>query len=338
VPATAVLVCGSSRSGTTLVARILDRHPQVHALAELHVFEDLWSRGDAHRPLDQAAAEAFAVELLVRQRQLAVTFEARRAAVADEAAALVSGLPDHSTKAIVLQAFLDSEASRAGKRIALDHTPRTVFSLGEALHALPGARAVVTLRDPRDVLASQKHKAGSLFRGQPFPPHEARRLRAGYHPLTTALLWRGATLASLAARDDPRVLVVPFEELLAAPEAWLERLLAFLGLDPAPGLLDVDRLGSSYRTDPAQPVARGLDRGAVGAWQARLSDTETWICERAVAGTMRRAGYGRSGVRPSPRALAVQALLLPPKTVLAVALNHRRYANPLRASWRRVRP
>jgi hypothetical protein len=238
----------------------------------------------------------------------------------------------------VLQAFLDAEAARAGKRIGVDHTPRTVFSLGEALHALPGARAVVTVRDPRDVLASQKHKAGSLFRDRPFPEPEARRLRAGYHPLTTALLWRGATLASLAARDDPRVLVVPFEALLAEPQTWLDRLLTFLGLPPAPDLLEVDRLGSSYRTDPAQPVAHGLDRSAIGAWRGRLSDTEAWICERAVAGTMRRAGYERAGVRPSPRALAAEALVLPQKTVLAAALNHRRYGNPLRAAWRRVRP
>jgi omega-hydroxy-beta-dihydromenaquinone-9 sulfotransferase len=331
-------VCGSSRSGTTLVARILDRHPQVHALAELHVFEDLWRPGDAHRRLDTAAAEAFAVELLVRQRQLAMTFEARRERVAGEAVELVAGLPPGPTRSQVLQAFLDAEAARAGKRIGLDHTPRTVFSLGEALHALPGARAVVTVRDPRDVVASQKHKADSLFRGEPFPRHEARRLRAGYHPLTTALLWRGATLASLAARDDPRVLLIPFEQLLDDPGAWLQRLLDFLGLEPAEGLLSVDRLGSSYRTDPEQPVTHGLDRAAIGAWRGSLSETEAWICQTAVAGTMRSAGYEPARVRPSPLGLAAQALLLPPKTVLAAALNHRRYSHPLRAALRRIRP
>ena len=70
----------------------------------------------------------------------------------------------------------------------------------------------------------------------------------------------------------------------------------------------------------------------------RRSETEAWICERAVAGTMRRAAYERTGVRPSPRALAAEDLVLPPRTVLAAALTHRLYGNPLQAAWRRVRP
>jgi hypothetical protein len=53
---------------------------------------------------------------------------------------------------------------------------------------------------------------------------------------------------------------------------------------------------------------------------------------------MRRAAYERTGVRPSPRALAAEDLVLPPRTVLAAALTHRLYGNPLQAAWRRVRP
>ena len=274
--ATAILVCGSSRSGTTLVARILDRHPRVHALAELHVFENLWSPGDAHRALAPAAAEAFAVELYVRQRQLAVTFEARRAAVAGEARELIAGLPSGPTKAQVLQAFLDSEAARQASRSASITRRAPSSRCGRRCTRCPApGRSSPSATRGRARLAEAQ---GRLALPRPaVPPHEARRLRASYQPLTTALLWRGATLASLAAAEDPRVLVVPFEQLLREPEPWVDRLLAFLGLEDcaAPPAGRPARLELPHRPRPAGgPRARPLGhrRLARGAQRHRGVD------------------------------------------------------------------
>ena len=37
-----VMVVGSSRSGTTMMGRVLGRHPCVFTFEELHFFEQMW--------------------------------------------------------------------------------------------------------------------------------------------------------------------------------------------------------------------------------------------------------------------------------------------------------
>ena len=37
-----LFVVGNSRSGTTMFARMLGRHPSVHTVSELHFYEELW--------------------------------------------------------------------------------------------------------------------------------------------------------------------------------------------------------------------------------------------------------------------------------------------------------
>ncbi|WP_263786843.1 sulfotransferase [Salinibacter grassmerensis] len=56
-------VVGSSRSGTTMMGRILGRHPAVYTFHELHFFEQMWSPG-AGTFTDRTEAVEVATSLL----------------------------------------------------------------------------------------------------------------------------------------------------------------------------------------------------------------------------------------------------------------------------------
>lgn len=66
-----IFVAGSSRSGTTLVARTLAAHSEVHALPELHVFEQIWNPASpAHADCEKLARVAAEPIAVVRQGYL----------------------------------------------------------------------------------------------------------------------------------------------------------------------------------------------------------------------------------------------------------------------------
>ena len=63
-----IFVVGASRSGTTLMSRILDRHPSVFSFRELHFFGHLWSRESEDDVLPTPDADTLAARLLSHQR------------------------------------------------------------------------------------------------------------------------------------------------------------------------------------------------------------------------------------------------------------------------------
>jgi hypothetical protein len=335
-PASPVFVCGSSRSGTTLVARLLDRHPDVFAFTELHFLEQLAEPAEARRWLEPAAAADLLARLLANQHAFAQTTGTDAAGYRAQAVALLPrlGLVE-PTPARLFAAYLRHEAAQHGAPVACEHTPRNVYVLPELLALYPDARVVVLLRDPRDVLASQKHKWRAAFLGGRFPRREQLRLRVNYHPVTTSLLWRGAVRAGDAVRDE-RVLQLRFEDLVAEPARHVEALCRHVGLDFDPTLLEVSVAGSSF--GPGSQ-ATGLDRAAVGRWaRGALTPTEAAICDRLTATERARHGYPDAGVRPDAAALAWQLGRWPVVTAAAVALNARHYGDLPAAVRRRLSP
>ena len=59
-----IFVVGNSRSGTTMMGRILNNHEWVHTFPELHFFEQLWSSADKNKILDEGAAVKLSARLL----------------------------------------------------------------------------------------------------------------------------------------------------------------------------------------------------------------------------------------------------------------------------------
>ena len=322
---THIFVTGASRSGTTLMARILAGGDQVADLRELHYLEQMVT-GDEFRsddPVDIAQAESLIRRLLAGVRD--GYFRPEPATIPAEDVAAVLSLANPPTHSAIYRASTTFAAQQAGKAVALDQTPRNLFYIDEILERIPGAKVVCMVRDPRDVVLSQKGKWKRRSLGADIPLAEAIRSWSNYHPFVMAKMWRQAAVAARKAADRDAVMLVRFEDLLDEPEATVRAICTHCGIDFAETMLDVARVGSSNRED--QSGAKGIDRSRTGSWKNGLSASEIDIVEAATAPLLVESGYSPCEQGSSILARAGWGVALPLKMSLALALNLRRIRN-----------
>lgn len=320
-PDRSIFVVGNSRSGTTVVANALGLHSLVFMFQELHFFERLWTSTERGRTLTADHAVSLAARLLCIQRD-GILFQGDARRFRDEAMAIVASLDERAATAeSIFAAFLHYETEKHGKRIPCDQTPRNVYYIESILSLFPGARVLVMVRDPRDVVASQKHKWRTRFHGSNGDPIlEAIRVKAHYHPVTTSLLWNAAVKAGDRWASDDRVHILRFEDLLTRPDVEMNAVCRFLGIPFEAGMLQVPQVNSSYAREADGQL--GFRPEAIGRWKrGRLSDAETFLCQRIAARNMARHGYSLHQVRPSFAMLVWHLVLWPVKLVLGLAFN-----------------
>lgn len=189
------------------------------------------------------------------------------------------------------ESFLRYETRYHGKCLSCEQTPRYLFFLEEILEAFPNARVINMVRDPRDVLLSQKNKWRRRFLGAAnIPLSEAFRAWANYHPYIISKLWASAVRTASRFENHPNVASIRFEDLLQEPEATVKQLCDFCGINFESGMLDIPQIGSSSGLD--RPEIRGISKERIGAWnKGGLSSFEVDICQRVAGNEMRSSGY-----------------------------------------------
>jgi hypothetical protein len=205
-----VLVCGSSRSGTTLLTAMLFQPPVAVSVMEP------W---DALR---MAPAQLFA-----SLRDELRSGDVRRGHL--DVGAL------RSTGSVVTCTHAEHEAP-----VALD--PDYVLAvkcpaLWRYLDRLPDTRFVVCVRDPREVVASCRRSPGQLAEGLDYEVPFNRAMNRSLLGATDDALLRRVLLYDfvneriLAHVHRPEVLVVRYERWFTEPDALLSELGSFLGVD-----------------------------------------------------------------------------------------------------------
>ena len=322
---THIFVTGASRSGTTLMARVLAGGSEVADLRELHFLEQMVTGEEF---LSDDAVTADQAETLVRRLLAGVRdgyFNPEPATIpaSDVASVLADATP--ATRSAIYRSATAFAAQQAGRTIALDQTPRNLFYVDEILDRIPTARIVCMVRDPRDVVLSQKGKWKRRSLGADIPLREAIRSWSNYHPFVMAKLWKQAASATLQGARREAVMFVRFEDLLVEPEETVRAICEHCGIRFEEAMLDVARVGSSNRKD--QSGETGIDRSRTGAWEKDLSKAEIAIVERATAPLLSEFGYVPSDPRASIAKRAAWAAAMPVKMSLALALNLGRIRN-----------
>lgn len=329
-----IFIAGNSRSGTTLMGRILQQHADIHTFHELHFFEQLWSAGDAGKVLTREAATVLYARLL-RAERAGVFSNAAYQTYEGEAAQQLMAYTGALTGEAVFGYFLQQEAGRQGKSMACEQTPRNLFYGREITQLYPDAKMIVMVRDPRDVLLSQKRKWKRRFLGgSTLPWRESLRAWVNYHPITISRLWAIHYQTVETLLRDPAVLVVSFEQLLAEPRRTLQMVCSFVGIDYAPALLEVPQVGSSHQADR---TTLGIAPAHAGWRAGGLTASELFLCQRLCRAEMKRAGYALVPCAAPVLRLLWDALSFPVKLVLAFGLNIHRMKNMGESLSRRFR-
>jgi hypothetical protein len=211
-----------------------------------------------------------------------------------------------------------------------------LFYLDEIMKVFPDAKVIYMVRDPRDVLLSQKKRwRRSLLGSSKSRTSDMIRDWSNYHPLTISRLWRASEMAAQRFSGHPRVLRVRFEDLLCDPKTKVKEICRFLSLQYDERMLDIPRVGSSLRKDNA--LVLGLDPSRIGNWSKNgLSNTEVYLCERMLRREMKGVGYALSGYRPNFIKLLYYCFSLPIQIVVALLLNIKRMTNIKQAIARRL--
>lgn len=154
-------------------------------------------------------------------------------------------------------ATLSPEAVTEGRRIT-DKRPENFLLIGLILFVFPGARILHTQRDPRDVAVSlyAQHLDPRLA------PHACEPASIAAH-----LALHDDMMTRWRALFPDAILDVSYERLVAGPEAEIARVLVFLGLPPAEGLLDFHRSSHAVKTASAWQVRRPLNSASIGRWR-----------------------------------------------------------------------
>jgi Flp pilus assembly protein TadD len=250
-----VFVTGLPRTGTTLVDRILDAHPQVTSLGELQAMPLAVKR------LSQTAS--------------------RLVLDAETIAAAGSLSPRAVGEAYVAQAGMQAGASAALREgsVLLDKFPLNFLYIGHITRALPNAKIVCLRRQPLDsVWSNYKHlfALNSPYYGWSYDLMDTAR----YYALFDRLMrfWR---------RQFPgRVLELSYEQLTADQEGQTRALLAHCALPWDDACLDFHERTGAVATPSAQQVRRPLNRDSVERWRAyaaHLDEVQIFLGEAGIA-------------------------------------------------------
>lgn len=215
-----LFLIGAPRSGTTMLKRMVNSHPQIAMTRETHWIPGIFEN---RRAMDEAGFVTPAIldklfehhrfEQIKCKRRLLVKYLARNSRV--HYGDLVSFL-------------FDNFGRRKHKSLVGDKTPTYVRKI-PTLHSLwPEARFVHIIRDGREVWLSMKnwrmaHKAAGQFATWKSDPL-----------VTTALWWKAHV--GMGRRDGQRLgsrsyLEVMYDSLVADPGRECRRIACFLGVE-----------------------------------------------------------------------------------------------------------
>ena len=333
-----VFIVGNARSGTTMMMRILRKHPEIHSLNEIHFLEKFWSTADKEREIDEKEALWLANRLLFidRYNVLEDFVEDEFAEEAKKLMAQVSKTPLYRQD--VYHAVLNYRTRQEGKSIACEKTPQNLFYVKELLEMYPNCRIVNLIRDPRGVLLSQKKKwmrkdsSDSYIKDH---KKEVRRLKINYHPITISKLWTSAIQAIERFQDHPRVMSIRFEDITDQPAETLQEVCNFLEVPFEPEMMNVEFNGSS--TDLRKGEARyGIKKNTVQSWRTKLTKAEIIICQWVTGKFFPRYGYEKVSAGIKPFSVLFHIISFPFKIALALLMNLNRMRNVTEAVKRRL--
>ncbi len=281
-----IFIVGTPRSGTTLAARILGRHPRLFMPGETHYLDDVYSRRQELGSLESRQGRMAVAQRLytIYTRYYELPDQQRIERMFPDVSDLVKAIDDCRSHGAVLDRFMSLQMQVEGKLRWGNNAPRELFSIREIREFFPDAKLVVCVRDIRAFLYSYQGKwkaTGAEY---------VERMKKLYHPVVTSYLWKSSmrqlsVLEQLVPPTDR--IIVRYEDLVTEPEATVRSICATIGEEFEPGMLEVEGHNSSSATDAGGIFASSVDR-----WKAELSPEEIAISQNIAGSLLGKLGYG----------------------------------------------
>jgi hypothetical protein len=290
-----VFIVGCARSGTTMLQRMMNAHPQMAIIHETHWIPVVFRERIGLTP-EGIVTSKIVPKLLEHER-----FRKRFTKAGIGRVELEGILNAHETMSFAdfVSRIFDLYGILQRKRLVGDKTPRYVQNV-HTLHALwPEARFVHLIRDGRDVCLSAinwDERAAKLA---------ARFSTWSEHPVTTAAMWwkwrvrlgreAGETLGTALYHE------LRYEQLVEHPAEECARLCGFLGVPYDEAMLrfhegrtkDAPELSAKRSWLPITPGLRD--------WRTQMAPGDIERFEAAAGDLLDELEYSRAVQRPRPQ-------------------------------------
>ena len=305
-----IFIVGPPRTGTTLTARILGGHSDIHiSPVELFFFQLLYERRQAlGQPDGEEATTRRLIQALrkiaYKKRREKAYWHALGRIFADPA--FLEGMKQARSYGEVLDCFMQAQASEAGKTRWGNQVPSDLFALDHIFAFYPDARVVICVRHPLDYLVSCRDVEAKALRRNNIA--KARRAHASYDPVLTSLHWDHCLRhARKALRQRPdQVCISRYEDLVGAPETQVTKLCRFLEVPFEPSMLAVNQNNSSRKVKSS-----GIFSSSVDQWRTNLSPEIAHTCQTLCRRNMSFLGYPRETIKHRPGSFLRHILATP---------------------------
>ena len=268
----ACFIAGPAKSGTSLLVSLLDGHPELLVLPEETAYFPTAVRkyaGDRRAQFGYLTGKALCSILFGGpggyERHDYSHFPHERLRAEFERGAFDPA----NAKRDLLVLLCEAYASVIGRPLEsvrrwVEKTPANRDHLPAIFARFPQAKVILTLRDPRALLAAQIKL-------------EQSRQRRRFSIYLCVEHWR--TAAKLALRAEPQVFVAPFERTLSAPAETLQRLCEFLDIRYDEGMLTPTKAGRPWEgNSAAQQRFDSISPEPINRWRGFLTEPEiAWV-------------------------------------------------------------
>lgn len=252
-----IFVGGCPRSGTTLVQRILDCHPEIYGGPEFIFVSRIV---DLFKDIRETIRLGGSIDAILDEEDLIHAF---RRLLAD----------------LLLPKLQAEEVSYLSEK-----TPDNVLAFAWLEECAPEAKKMMVVRDPRDVVSSM------LEVGRRQRSRTGWALNCLRDPLAAVNYMNQHLKAGLAlAESSPNCLVIYYEDVVSDPLAVANVMYRFIGV-PEIERLDLEseqfengRQRDSYDWYPPGTMSGGVEKNRVGAAAQRLKRSDLdFICAKTL--------------------------------------------------------
>lgn len=278
-----VFIVGAPRSGTTLMAVLLDRHSNIAIGPETQFFTEFVPQNwmdrtpETHEQLvDSALAFKRIADFNFDRDQLLNHFKKYELT-----------LPN------VLRSIMEVHAIRNSKQRPGEKSPHHLQHVPTILNYFPDAKILCVLRDGRDVVRSLLETPWAI-------PNNPRRLRL------FCIRWNDAAQQVITYRETlapDQFLTVKFEDILRQPRPELEKISAFLGekfevtqLEPA----QPSNVIPGWEKQWKRKASEMLDPGRIEAWRKSDDRKQIWVMNSMMGSMLERMGYTDTKLEECP--------------------------------------